>query len=69
MILDTLARPGRYIGLRPAFARAFDPPKDIQFFSDPPRASIAVPPSHFTIFFLMTRTRHSPDAASSRKPS
>jgi biofilm protein TabA len=30
---------------------AFDPSKDIQFFSDPPRTWVAVPPGHFAIFF------------------
>jgi biofilm protein TabA len=30
---------------------AFDPAKDIQFFGDPPRTWVAVPPGHFAIFF------------------
>jgi biofilm protein TabA len=30
---------------------AFDPSKDIQFFGDPPRTWVAVPPGHFAIFF------------------
>lgn len=30
---------------------AFDPSNDIQFFSDPPRTWVAVPPGHFAIFF------------------
>src|SRR3954469_992236 len=32
-------------------AGAFDPPKDLQLFSDSPRAWVAGPPGHFTIFF------------------
>jgi biofilm protein TabA len=32
-------------------AGAFDPSKDIQLFSDPPRTWVAVPRGHFAIFF------------------
>jgi biofilm protein TabA len=32
-------------------AGAFDRSKDLQLFSDSPRAWVAVPPGHFTIFF------------------
>jgi biofilm protein TabA len=32
-------------------AGAFDTTKDIQFFSDPPRTWVALPPGHFAIFF------------------